>query len=98
VIPGIKFLLFAALFIAGQAPAQDTAKPDALGSHIQGELSLLAYDALKGRGSGTADEMVAAVYLASQLRELGIQSAGDHGGVIRYYCHAYRLYYWTKRW
>src|SRR5207237_8550479 len=83
VIPGIKFLLFAALLIAGQASAQDTAKPDALGNHIQGELSFLADDALKGRGSGTAYELVAAVYLASQLRELGIQPAGDHGGYIQ---------------
>jgi len=98
VIPGIKFLLFAALFIAGQAPAQDTAKPDALGNHIQGELSFLADDALKGRGSGTADEMVAAVYLASQLRELGIQPAGDHGGYIQDVSGTFRFYNGPKQW
>jgi len=98
VIPGIKFLLFAALFIAGQAPAQDTAKPDALGNHIQGELSFLADDALKGRGSGTADEMVAAVYLASQLRELGIQPAGDHGGYVQDVSGTFRFFNGPRQW
>jgi Zn-dependent M28 family amino/carboxypeptidase len=50
---------------------------------IRGELEFLASDALQGRGSGTHDELVAATYLASQLRSFGIAPAGDNGGYIQ---------------
>jgi Zn-dependent M28 family amino/carboxypeptidase len=50
---------------------------------IRGELEFLASDALQGRGSGTHDELLAATYLASQLREIGIAPAGDNGGYIQ---------------
>jgi Zn-dependent M28 family amino/carboxypeptidase len=46
-------------------------------------MEFLASDALQGRGSGTHDELVAAVYLASELRRLGIKAAGDNGGYIQ---------------
>jgi Zn-dependent M28 family amino/carboxypeptidase len=38
---------------------------------------------MQGRGSGTHDELVAAEYLASELRRAGIQAAGDNGGYIQ---------------
>ena len=94
----IKFFLLAALFIVCQIPAQEQAKPDALANHIQGELSFLADDALRGRGSGTADELLAAVYLASQLRELGIQPAGDHGGYIQDVSGMFRFFNGPRQW
>lgn len=50
---------------------------------IRGELEFLASDALQGRGSGTHDELVAATYLASQLRAFGIAPAGDNGSYIQ---------------
>jgi hypothetical protein len=50
---------------------------------IHGELEFLASDALHGRGSGTQDELVAATYLASELRRFGIAPAGDGGGYIQ---------------
>ena len=46
-------------------------------------MEFLASDTLQGRGSGTQDELVAAVYLASELRQIGIEPAGDHGGYIQ---------------
>jgi hypothetical protein len=55
----------------------------AMANHIRSEMEFLASDALEGRGSGTHEELVAAVYLASELRRVGIQPAGDKGGYIQ---------------
>jgi hypothetical protein len=52
-------------------------------AHIRGEMEFLASDAMQGRGSGTHDELLAATYIASQLREIGIEPAGDNGGYIQ---------------
>jgi hypothetical protein len=46
-------------------------------------MEFLASDALRGRGSGTADELVAATYVASQLRQYGLAPAGDNGSYIQ---------------
>jgi len=54
-----------------------------MANHIRSEMEFLASDALEGRGSGTHDELVAAVYLASELRRIGIQPAGVKGGYIQ---------------
>jgi Zn-dependent M28 family amino/carboxypeptidase len=58
-------------------------KPDAMGNSILGEMGFLASDAMNGRGSGTHDELLAATYLASQLRQIGVEPAGDHGKYIQ---------------
>jgi aminopeptidase YwaD len=50
---------------------------------IRAHEGFLASDALQGRGSGTHDELVAATYVASQLRQYGIEPAGDDGGYIQ---------------
>src|SRR6266481_1701655 len=50
---------------------------------IRANMEFLASDALRGRGSGTADELVAATYVASQLRAYGIAPAGDNGGYLQ---------------
>ena len=50
---------------------------------IRAHMEFLASDALRGRGSGTTDELVAATYVASQLRAYGISPAGDDGGYIQ---------------
>jgi hypothetical protein len=46
-------------------------------------MEFLASDALRGRGSGTTDELVAATYVASQLRQYGMKPAGDNGTYIQ---------------
>jgi Zn-dependent M28 family amino/carboxypeptidase len=43
--------------------------------HVHGEMSFLASDALRGRGSATHDELVAATYVASQFESFGLESA-----------------------
>jgi aminopeptidase YwaD len=50
---------------------------------IRAHEEFLASDALRGRGSGTPDELVAATYIASELRQYGIEPAGDEGGYIQ---------------
>jgi hypothetical protein len=50
---------------------------------IRAHMEFLASDALRGRGSGTADELVAATYVASQLRAYGIAPAGDNGSYVQ---------------
>ena len=52
-------------------------------AQIRGAMEFLASDAMQGRASGSHDELLAATYLASQLREIGIQPAGDDGGYIQ---------------
>jgi len=51
---------------------------------IRAHEEFLASDAIQGRGSGTHDELVAATYVASQLRQYGIDPAGDNGSYIQH--------------
>jgi hypothetical protein len=50
---------------------------------IRAHMDFLASDALRGRGSGTHDELVAATYIASEFEQYGIEPAGDNGGFIQ---------------
>jgi hypothetical protein len=50
---------------------------------IRAHEEFLASDAMQGRGSSTHDELVAATYAASELRQYGIEPAGDHGSYIQ---------------
>src|SRR5947208_5295410 len=50
---------------------------------IRAHEEFLASDALWGRGSATPDELTAATYVASQLRQYGIDPAGDDRGYIQ---------------
>jgi aminopeptidase YwaD len=38
---------------------------------------------MQGRGSGTHDELVTATYVGSELRQYGIEPAGDDGGYVQ---------------
>jgi aminopeptidase YwaD len=46
-------------------------------------MDFLASDSLRGRGSGTQDELIAATYVASQLEQYGVEPAGDNGTYIQ---------------
>jgi aminopeptidase YwaD len=50
---------------------------------IRANMNFLASDALRGRGSGTADELVAATYIGAQLEQYGVEPAGDNGTYIQ---------------
>ena len=66
-----------ALPVSGQQSASRGA------DEIRGAMEFLASDAMQGRGSGSHDELLAATYLASQLRQIGIEPLGDNGGYIQ---------------
>ncbi len=82
-IPSIRVLASSliALAILAQRPAAD---PDVITeASIRGHMGFLAGDALNGRGSGTRDEWIAATYIASQLRQWGIEPLGDAGDYVQ---------------
>src|SRR5205814_254870 len=60
-------------------PATDSLCP----ACIRAELEFLASDAMRGRGSGTHDEELAANYIGSGLRRYGIEPAGDNGSYVQ---------------
>src|ERR1035441_8189345 len=49
---------------------------------VRAHEEFLASDAMQGRGSATHDEWLAAVYVGSELRQYGIEPAGDDGGYL----------------
>jgi len=50
---------------------------------VHAHMDFLASDALRGRGSGTPDELVAATYIASELEQYGVAPAGDDGTYLQ---------------
>lgn len=78
--PVLVILLCVACATAGQKRPSGRATP---ARQIASELGALASDAMHGRGSGTEDELRAATYLASELRQIGIKPLGDNGGFIQ---------------
>jgi hypothetical protein len=92
-----RLFLSAALILSTLVSAQQRGQ-DTLARHIHSELGFLADDALQGRGSGTPDELVAAVYLASQLQQMGVQPAGDKGGYIQDVSGEFKFYSGPKQW
>jgi len=72
-------LPFAAASLAA-APAPQVAPADpAAAARVRGHIEFLADDLLEGRGTGTRGHEIAASYVASQFRALGLQPAGDNG-------------------
>lgn len=69
-----------ALKQSGTAPPADSAVPEA---SVRGHMEFLAGDAMRGRGSGTHDELVAATYIASEFRRYGLEPAGDNAGFVQ---------------
>lgn len=74
--------------LAGGLPAQQPASPGSPGARVaravdanvlRAHLEFLADDALEGRAPGTRGGELAAKYLASQFRRLGLAPAGDSG-------------------
>ena len=82
-MPKSSRVLFAGLLCLSLAGQGQDRSHQATASQIQSEIEFLASDALQGRGSGTHDELVAAQFLASELRRIGVEPAGDNGGYIQ---------------
>jgi aminopeptidase YwaD len=75
---------FRVLILAGQTVAKAAeVRPRVCSPCIRAHMEFLASDALEGRGSGSHDELVAATYVASELRAYGAHPAGDDGGYLQ---------------
>ncbi len=57
------------IFVSAQNPIKET--------NVRAHMEFLASDAMQGRGSGTMFELLAGEYLASQMKQFGIEPAGD---------------------
>jgi aminopeptidase YwaD len=64
------------------ASAQQNSE-SAFARRVHAEMSFLASDEMQGRGSATAAEATAAVYLASEFEGMGLRPAGDVLGSTR---------------
>ena len=64
---------------AATAPSVPRPCPACIRAHME----FLASDALRGRGSGTADELIAATYVAAQLRAYGIAPGEENGAYVQ---------------
>lgn len=84
-----KFVLATAICLSFLSQSQTAAlqRPqpsrETPAAQIADELGSLASDAMRGRGSGTQDELRAATYLATELGQIGVSPAGDGGGFIQ---------------
>ena len=75
--------LFAAalLFVAASASAQNpTTVEEDIARRVRADVEFLASDWLEGRDTGSRGYLVAADYVASQFRAIGLQPAGERGG------------------
>lgn len=50
---------------------------------VRAHMDFLASDALRGRGSGTHDEWVAATYIGSELEQYGVTPAAENGSYLQ---------------
>jgi hypothetical protein len=77
----MRIILLSTLLLATAAPAATswTVRPQWVRAHED----FLAGDALRGRGSATHDEAVAAAYVASQFEGYGLQPAPGMAGYVQ---------------
>ncbi|WP_294174548.1 M28 family peptidase [uncultured Sphingomonas sp.] len=68
-----------AAVLVGAAPAPD-AELAASADRVRAHVEFLANDLLEGRGLGTRGHELAALYVASQFRSLGLRPGGERGG------------------
>ncbi len=73
----LALCLSGATLVAAQQAMNKMDAPAVLERNVRAHLEFLASDTLNGRGSGTRDELIAGLYIAAQLRQFGIEPAGD---------------------
>jgi Zn-dependent M28 family amino/carboxypeptidase len=76
-------LLLLSLAVASGQSASPVRKPSVCTACIRDNLDYLAGPELHGRGSGTADELHAAQYIARKLKEYGLAPAAGDGDYIQ---------------
>jgi aminopeptidase YwaD len=79
-------ILFVFLFISQVAVAQKLSKSDkALVEYLKSEVGYLASDELKGRRAGDPGETLAATFIASKFKEVGLTPKGDNADYFQYF-------------
>ena len=80
----IKTILMFAVLLA-TAPAASAIESDdsILQARLEAHITFLADDLLRGRQPGTPGFDIAAAYVASQFRQMGLQPAGDDGSYFQ---------------
>lgn len=78
-------LYLAALLCVPTLGAQANArrKPSICNACIQADMNFLASDELRGRGSATREEHLAALFVASQFASFGLEPGGDAGSFLQ---------------
>jgi hypothetical protein len=78
-------LVPAALLCLAAAPAavQWRQRPVITEALVRSHMEMLASDALRGRASASPDELVAATYIAAELRRIGLDPLGDGDGFVQ---------------
>lgn len=75
-----SLLAMAALLLAATPAHADDSQMRASPDEVRAHVEFLADDLLEGRGNGQRGYDLAALYVASHYRSLGLEPAGDNGG------------------
>jgi hypothetical protein len=79
-------ILFFLLFLGHVAVAQKLSKSDkALVEYLKSEVGFLASDELKGRRAGDPGETLAANFISSKFKEVGLTPKGDNADFFQYF-------------
>ena len=79
----MRFIAPISLLLALAAPLQaatPTAADSASAQRVRADVEFLASDSLEGRDTGSRGYLIAADYVASQFRAIGLEPAGEKGG------------------
>ena len=76
----MRLLAAACLLIAVPALSQTPAADPSVARRIRADVEFLASDNLEGRDTGSRGHAIAADYVASQFRAIGLEPAGEKGG------------------
>ena len=85
----MKYLLTAStglaalgLFFAPASGQEEASAPNISASSIEAHIRFLASDALAGRDAGSEGYVIAANYVAAQMRQLGLEPMGENGSYM----------------
>ena len=78
-IPSLLLSLVAAASLPAQAPRPPAAITAIRQADLERDLHVLAGNGMRGREAGTVDEMRASVWLAEEMRKIGLKPRGDDG-------------------
>ena len=86
----LRIFLFASTFFVGlpclavrAAQASTVKKTPICNPCIQADMNFFASDELRGRGSGTREEHLTALFVASQFAGFGLEPGGDSGSFLQ---------------